>query len=68
MNDKNLRRVFLGDNSPLASNFEKKHLKGYLTGNKLFQRGFHMDRKPMYYEVKVAWMTDEEYYKYIGLV
>jgi hypothetical protein len=36
-------------------NFEKKHLKGYLNGDKYFSFGLDEKRNPIYYVVNEIW-------------
>jgi len=73
--EKEFIKVFLGsmpnkENKILkVSLFEQSHLRGFLSGNSLFQFGFILVflgvKKPAYFNILSKVMTREEYYVYL---
>ena len=66
MNTEIVRRTYQGKLSNKMTHMEQAELSAYLRGDIRFQYGFHPDKTRMYFDVKSAWLNQEQYEQYLS--
>lgn len=61
-----LRRTYLGTVSNRMTHMQQGELSAYIRGESTFNYGFNSNGKPMTFDVRSKFMTNEEYEDYIN--